>query len=152
MNQKQQVDTICATFLKMSSHAISLPLCHIFNLSIKTCIFPSSFKLAKVIPVYKNKGSKQDVFNYRPIAILPLISKILEKHVKTYLVKYLNKYKLLYRMQSGFRANHSCQTALTALIDKWLKAIDDGDLVGAVFLDLAKAFDLLNHINCLSKY
>ena len=145
------LDNISAKFLKMSSHLISVPLCHIFNLSIRKSVYPSLFKLAKVLPVFKNKGSKNDVFNYRPIAILPLLSKILERHVKTHFMNFLNKYNLLYVMQSGFRANHSCQTAMTSLLDKWLKAVDEGNLVGAVFLDLCKAFDLLNHKLLLQK-
>lgn len=139
------LDMLSAKFLKLASNIISHPLCHIFNLSIRKSIFPSSFKLAKVIPAYKNKGSKHSVSNYRPIAILPIMSKILEKHVKRHLMNFLAKYNILYTKQSGFRLNHSCQTALTALIDRWLKAIDDGNMIGAVFLDLAKAFDLLNH-------
>ena len=142
------LDNISAKFLKMSCHFISDPLCHIFNLSIRKSVYPSLFKLAKVVPVFKNKGSKNDVSNYRPIAILRLMSKILEKHVKTHLMNFINKYNLLYIFQSGFRLNHSCQTALT---DKWLKAIDEGNLIGAVFLDLAKAFDLLNHELLLQK-
>ena len=139
------LDNINANFLKMSSQIISKYLCHIFNLSIKTSIYPSLFKFAKVKPIYKNKGSKFDVFNYRPIAILPLVSKVLERHIKKHLINFLTKYKLIYSHQSGFRENHSCQTALTAMVERWLEAIDNGDIVGAVFLDLAKAFDLLNH-------
>ena len=74
-----------------------------------------------------------------------MTSKILESHVKYHLVNFLNKYNLLYSFQSGFRANHSCQTALTVLLDRWIKAIDYGNLVGVIFLDLAKAFDLIDH-------
>ena len=135
------LDNTSAKFLKMSSHLISIPLCHIFN--IRKSNFPSIFKLAKVIPVFKNKGSRNDVSNYRPIAILPLASKILERHVK--------KNDLLYFLQSGFRLNQSCQTALTFMIDGWLKAVDKGELIGVVFLDLAKAFDLLDHELLLQK-
>ena len=112
------LDLLNAKFLKLSSNIISEPLCHIFNLSIRKCVFPSLFKLAKVIPAYKNRGSKHDVTNYRPIAILPVLSKILEKHVKRHLMNFLSKYNLLFSKQSGFRLNHSCQTALTALIDR----------------------------------
>jgi hypothetical protein len=140
-----------AKFLKMTSHFISIPLCHIFNLSIRKSNFPPIFKLAKVIPVFKNKDSRNDVSNYRPIAILPLASTILERHVKNHLVNFLNKYNLLYLLQSGFRLNHSCQTALTFMIDWWLKAVDKDELIEAVFLDLAKAFDLLDHELLLQK-
>lgn len=94
---------------------------------------------------------KNDVFNYRPIAFLQLVSKILERHVKTYLMNYTDTYNLLYVLQSGFRSNHSCQTAMTTLLDKWLKAIDEGELVGAVFLDLCKASDVLHHKLLLQK-
>ena len=66
------LDNISAKFLKMSSHLISIPLCQILYLSIRKSNFPSTFKLAKVIPVSKNKGSRNDVSNYRPIAIFPL--------------------------------------------------------------------------------
>jgi hypothetical protein len=60
-------------------------------------------------------------------------------------MNFLNKYNLLYLLQSGFRLNHSCQTALAFMIDRWLKAVDKGELIGAAFLDFAKAFDLLDH-------
>ena len=87
--------------------------------------------------------------NYRPISVLPILSKIFEKHVATHLYLYLSKYKLLHESQSGFRCKHSCHTALTNLIDRWLKYMDDGNLIGTV-LDLKKAFDMVDH-NLLCK-
>ena len=69
----------------------------------------------------------------------------MEKHVATHLYLYLSKYKLLHESQSGFRHQHSCQTALTDLIDRWLKFMDDGNLIGTIFLDLKKAFDTVDH-------
>ena len=66
-------------------------------------------------------------------------------------MNFLNKYHLFYSLPSGFRLHHSCQTALTFMIDRWLKAVDKGELIGAVFLDLAKAFDLLDHELLLQK-
>ena len=66
-------------------------------------------------------------------------------------MNFLNKYNLLYLLQPGFHLNHSCQTALTFMIDRWLKAVDKGELIGAVFLDLANAFDLLDHELLLQK-
>ena len=60
-------------------------------------------------------------------------------------MEYFELYKLLHTLKSGFRTNHSCQTALTALVDEWLKVIDNGNIIGVLFLDLAKAFDLLCH-------
>ena len=75
--------------------------------------------------------------------------------MKNHLMNFLNKYNLLYLLQSGFRLNHSCQTALTFMIDRWLKAVDKGELIGAAFLDFAKAFDLLDHelhLHKLQKY
>ena len=83
--------------------------------------------------------------NYRPISVLPILSKIFEKHVATHLYLYLSKYKLLHESQSGFRCKHSCHTALTNLTDRWLKYMDDGNLIGTVFLDLKKAFDMVDH-------
>ena len=148
ISKAKGLENISAKFLKMTSHLISIPLCHIFNLSIRKSNFRPIFKLVKVIPVFKNKGSRNDVSNYRPIAILPLASTILERHVKNHLMNFLNKYNLLYLLQSYFRLNHSCQTFM---IDRWLKAVDKGKLIEAVFLDLAKAFDLLDHELFLQK-
>ena len=66
-------------------------------------------------------------------------------YIKRHLMGYLNKYKLLHESQSGFRQKHSCQTALIKLIDKWMACIDKGDIVGALYLDFRKAFDLVDH-------
>ena len=117
----------------------------LINKSINADVFPSQLKQAKVFPILKGGGDKSDPSNYRPISILPTVSKIFEKHINKHLMGYLNKYKLLHEGQSGFRQKHSCQSALIKLIDSWLKCIDSGDLVGALFLDFRKAFDLVDH-------
>jgi hypothetical protein len=83
------------------------------------------------------------------IAILPLASTILERHVKNHLMNFLNKYHLFYSLPSGFRLHHSCQTVLTFMIDRWLKAVDKGELIGSVFLYLAKA--ILYRETCLNR-
>ena len=106
------------------------------------------------IKIYKN-FTKSDPSNYRPISILPTISKLFEKHINKYLMGFLNKYSLLHENQSGFRPKHSCQTELIKLVDQWMTCIDKGDIVGTLFLDFRKAFDLIDHeilLNKLSTY
>ena len=144
------LDGIGPRILKMSHTIIAKPLTKVLNLSIKSSKFPERFKNAKVTPIHK-KGSKSDKNNYRPISILPIISKLLERHVANSVKQFLETNELLYVRQSGFRENHSCETALTAIIDDWLSAINDKLSVGTVFLDLTKAFDLVNHSLLLCK-
>ena len=94
---------------------------------------------------------KYDQCNYRPISILPTISKIFERHVNRHLMSYLNKNCLIHETQSGFRQKHSCQTALVKLIDQWMACIDKGDIVGSIFIDFRKAFDLVDHKTLIRK-
>ena len=138
------IDNISAKYLKMAAPAISKHLTKILNLSIKNGTFPDSFKKAKVTPIFK-KGSKTDVNNFRPISVLPTLNSIYERHVSKCLTNFLDNYNLIYKLQSGFRRLHSCQTALTKVVDNWLKALNNNNIVGTVFLDLSKAFDLVNH-------
>ena len=94
------------------------------NYSISSVTFPIKWKTAKVTPLHKS-GSRDDVDNYRPISILPVISKVLEKHVATSFYKYLQDHHLVYKFQSGFLANHSTETALINLVDELLFNMDD---------------------------
>ena len=137
-------------FIDNFSIAVSPSIAELINKSIVTGCFPSQLKQAKVLPIYKG-GDKSDPSNYRPISILPTISKIFEKHVNKHLMGFLNKHKLLHESQSGFRHKHSCQTALIKLIDSWMKCIDSGDMVGALFIDFRKAFDLVDHAILMKK-
>ena len=85
--------------------------------------------------------------------MLPTISKIFEKHVNKNLMNYLNKYKLIHVSQSCCRTKHSCQTALIKLLDQWMSYIDVGNIVGSLFIDFRKAFDVVDHsMNKLSLY
>ena len=103
-----------------------------------------------MFPIFKG-GCKSDPSNYRPISILPTISKIFEKHINKHLMAYLNKYKLIHENQSGFRQKHSCQTALVKLTDHWMTCIDNGGIIGTLFLDFRKAFDLVNNSILIQK-
>ena len=83
--------------------------------------------------------------NYRPISLLPATSKVCERHVNSLVQHHLDKYSLLYPLQSGFRKGHSTQSLLLHLTDVWSKALDEGHMVGVVFLDISKAFDSIDH-------
>ena len=138
------LDGLHPRFLVIAADLISPSLTYIFNLSLRTKIVPSSWKIAKVTPLFK-KGSLNDPNNYRPISILPSLAKIFERHIHSHFMAYLNNSNLLCKEQSGFRSFHSCQTALTSLVDEWASAIDKDKLVGILLIDFRKAFDLVNH-------
>ena len=99
---------------RMKLHHISQPLVYIFNLSLQSGLCPDSMKIAKVSPVYK-KGSKLDPGNYRPISVLPILSKVFEKLINNRLMKYLNKNDLLFKHQYGFKEKHSTKLSLINL-------------------------------------
>ena len=149
-NKATGLDGLTPKIIKLSVDIISPSLLEIIKMSLLSGCFPDSLKLAKIHPIYKG-GPKSDPTNYRPISILPVASKLIEKHVTEHLFGYLNKYDLLHKSQSGFRKHHSCNTALIKLVDSWLKSIDNGELVGAIFFDLRKAFDVVDHNLLLQK-
>lgn len=120
------------------------------NTLTRSGIYPSQFKLAKVCPIYK-KGDANNPNNYRPIAVLPIISKIMDRHQHNEITSYLVRFKLLSDSQSGFRARHSCETLLIKLTNNFLENMDKGNINTALMLDLSKAFDLISHPVLLKK-
>ena len=143
-------DGLDGKILRLSAPFIAETLTYIHNLCIDKNTFPQVFKEAKVIPLFKS-GDKSDPSNFRPISILPILSKPLEKHINEHVMKHFLVNDLFYEKQSGFRPNHSCHTALTELIDTWLSEININKLCGALFIDFAKAFDVINHDLLLRK-
>ena len=130
--------------LKNVSTKLASPLAIIVNQSLNSGIVPQALKVSKVNPVFK-KNDNTLCDNYRPIALLPTISKILEKIVHKQLITYLINSKLLFNSQHGFRQNHSTGTATIEFNDNILKHLDNNETPVSIFLDLTKAFDTLNH-------
>ena len=108
-------------------------------------VFPKMFKTTKVVPLPKNTDGS-DPNNFRPISLLSVLSKPLDRHVHDHLSNFMENHSLFHHLQSGFRPQHSCHTALSALCDTWLSAVDRFEIVGAVGARLKKkAFDLVDH-------
>ena len=138
------LDGIGPKLLKISSGIITKSITYIVNNCIRSGKFPTSWKLAKVNPLYKG-GAKDGINNYRPISILPTLSKLIEKFIQKHLMAYLNSFDVLHKYQSGFRSGHSTETALILMTEGWLKAINEGKFVGTIMVDFRKAFDLVDH-------
>ena len=137
-------DGIHSKIIKSSYAKFIKPLKHTLNLSLSQGIFPKELKIAHVTPVYKS-GDKFSINNYRPISLLSVFSKILEKLMYNRLLKFINKWKILYEFQFGFRENYGTSLALIYLVDKLCQALSNGDYIIGVCIDLTKAFDTVNH-------
>ena len=129
---------------KLSSGIIAKSLTVIANKCLTSGRFPSIWKQAKVSPLHKG-GAKDELNSYRPISILPSLSKLLEKFIQKHFMSYLDSFDLIHNSQSGFWAGHSTETALLLMTERWLKALNDGKVVGSVMVDFRKAFDLVDH-------
>ena len=126
--------------LKDAAVVFAKPLTRIVNESLSQGTVPSEWKYAKITPLFK-KGLSTDMDNYRPISVLPVVSKVLERIVHHQLHSFLSEHKLLNPYQCGFRRNHSTKFAAIAFLDYIRRRTDLGLLTGAVFIDLRK--DLL---------
>ena len=146
----RDLDGLDTKILRLAAPLITNTLTFVSNLCIMKSTFPTAFKPAKVIPLYKS-GDSANPSNYRPVSIISVLSKPLEKHINKHLLMHLDKYNLLHPNQSGFRKKHSCQTALTSLVDQWLTNINNDEFNGVIFIDFKKAFDVIDHSLLLRK-
>ena len=132
------------------SDVLSEPLSIVFNKSISSGVYPDSFKLADVTPLYKT-GPKNESANYRPISLPITISKILGKLIHKCVYTFLDINGQIYQSQYGFRTKHSCEHAVQELLGCILKGKEMKQYTAAIFLDLSKAFDSLEHYILLAK-
>ena len=144
------IDNIPPGTVKDEAKVIIHPLLHIINLSFTTSTIPQEWKLARCVPIFKS-GSAKEFDNYRPISVLPVFSKILERIVHNQLYEYLESNKFLSSQQFGFRRNRSTSSAVVYFTDIVRKSMDKGQLTGALFIDLRKAFDTVDHSTLISK-
>jgi len=137
-------DNINCKLLKQCREQLSEPLTKIINKSLSSGKFPSKLKIAKVVAIHKS-DSKTDVSNYRPISLLPVVSKLIEMTVKEQLLSYLDCYGLISSKQYGFRKKFGTQSAIFDVVVYLQSVLDSGNMALGLFCDLKKAFDTVNH-------
>ena len=149
-NTKNHIDCIPITLLKKIKHLIADPLCTLINLSFQNGVFPGLLKEACITPIFK-EGDTSNITNYRPISVLPYLSKILERCIATRLTSFLEQHNIISRHQYGFQRNKSTTDALSDLFEKIYDNLDNKQHTLAIYLDFRKAFDTVNHTILLKK-
>jgi hypothetical protein len=148
-------DGISNTILSNIAVGIAPALTTFFNFSIATGTFPQKWKPSNIVPIFKNKGDKANVKNYRPISLLHCLSKIFERLIVNQLNNHLKLNKLLYEKQAGFQTDDFTINQLIICSDKIIQALEEGKEVRTVFLDISRAFDrawykgLLFELRCI---
>ena len=149
-NSSSGHDKLKPEIIKIISDHISLPLSFIFNMCFEQSIFPVDLKKANVTPIHK-AGDPSIFSNYRPISVLPVFSKILERLLHSRLIKYFDEKEIISDSQFGFRKGYSTEIALSYSIDRITSELDNKKNVIGIFLDFKKAFDTVNHEILLRK-
>src|ERR1043165_5205028 len=129
--------------LKNLNNFLCLPLSILFMLIFQSGKLPDAWKLALVKPIFK-KGSSSDPNNYRPISLTSIVCKIFEAIIKKYLVSYLATYSLISKHQHGFLERHSTTSNLMECLNDWTLALDNKKFVKILYVDFAKAFDVVS--------
>jgi len=137
-------------FLKASRHILSEHLAKLMNLSVKTGRYPTKLKISKIIPVYKADDDSEPS-NYRPISLLSVFNRIFEKTMYNRLMLFIENHRLLSSIQYGFRKKHSTHHAIHDIINNIQTNLDNKTFTCAIFIDLAKAFDTVDHRILLKK-
>lgn len=149
-SKARDVDDIQIGPIKYVINTIAPVLSYIYNLALSTGCFPKLMQVSKVIVLFKG-GDKNEMSNYRPISILPVFSKVLEKVIHNRLLNFCTKFELITPAQYGFRPKRSTETALLMQKEIILDALESKQLCIGVFVDFSKAFDRLNHQTLLQK-
>lgn len=137
-------DKISVRILKSFCKALIPILLILFNLCITKSVFPTAWKIAKVTPLFKS-GHKSDPKNYRPISVLPIISKILENHIFNKFYEFLSANSLIYDYQFGFRKKFSTNDSLLTIVNTIVNSLNSKQKCCLVTLDINKAFDTVSH-------
>jgi len=143
-------DEIKIKVLKEVGTIIASSLSHLINNSLKTGSYPDALKISKVLPIHKS-GDTNLLSNYRPISILPAISKIFEKVLSNRLLSYFKKIGIPSKSQYGFQTKSSTYMAIVNVVEEITKSIENGCFSIGVFIDLSKAFDTMDHEILLAK-
>jgi len=143
-------NSIPINLLKLISRQIIKPLCDLISLSFSSGVFPEELKISKVIPTHKG-GSSEDVNNYRPISLLSIFDKIIEKLMHKRLYEFIQHHNILTSTQFGFRKNLSTSLAIIEITERIRKSMENKKVGCGLFVDLSKAFDTINHKILISK-
>jgi hypothetical protein len=149
--QSGKASDIPVKIIKHSSSILSPILSKLINKGMEDGVFPDELKIGRITPIYK-KENPELLENYRPVSTLPIFGKIFEKVVYKRLYNYFSSKGLMYGNQYGFRKDHSTSHALNYSIDLVKSAIDKGNHVIGIFIDLSKAFDTIDHKIMVKQY
>ena len=136
---------------KSTALSIAPSLCVLLNTSISMGHFPEAWKRANIVPILKSQTDKASPSGYRPISLLPIISKLLEKHVYSIVSDHLADSQPLSDSQWGFRKGMSTITAVLSLTHEWLSLLDHNQEICCIFFDFKKAFDSIPHASLMAK-